>query len=80
LPCAAFFQAVEGSQGWLHLSIGRADRWQNWGIVSLVVHVVALLGGLTFEATGGVVASVLIAAKLFLRDPSRRCRGILAVI
>jgi hypothetical protein len=29
-----FFQAIEGSQGWLHLSIGRADRWQNWGIVS----------------------------------------------
>jgi O-antigen/teichoic acid export membrane protein len=59
------FQAIEGSQGWLHLSIGRADRWQNWGIVSLVVQVVALVGGLPFGATGvavaGVIASVLIA-------------------
>lgn len=25
------FQVVEMSQGWLHLSIGRADRWRNWG-------------------------------------------------
>jgi PST family polysaccharide transporter len=59
------FQTVEGSQGWLHLSIGRADRWQNWGIVSLGVQVVALLGGLSFGPTGvaiaGVIASVLIA-------------------
>jgi len=59
------FQAVEGSQGWLHLSIGRADRWKNWGIVSLGVQVVAVLGGLPFGVTGvavaGVIASVLIA-------------------
>jgi O-antigen/teichoic acid export membrane protein len=59
------FQVVEGSQGWLHLSLGRADRWQNWGIVSLGVQVVAVLGGLPFGATGvavaGVIASVLIA-------------------
>jgi O-antigen/teichoic acid export membrane protein len=59
------FQAIEGSQGWLHLSIGRVDRWQNWGIVSLVVQLLALLGGLPFGATGvavaGVIASVLVA-------------------
>jgi O-antigen/teichoic acid export membrane protein len=59
------FQTVEGSQGWLHLSTGRADRWQNWGIVSLGVQVVAVLAGLPFGATGvavsGVIASVLIA-------------------
>ena len=50
------FHVVEGSQGWLHLSIGRADRWRNWGIVSLVVQVVAVLGGLPFGATGVAVA------------------------
>jgi PST family polysaccharide transporter len=59
------FQAIEGSQGWLHLSIGRADRWQNWGIVSLVVQVVAVLGGLPFGAigvaVGGVITSMLLA-------------------
>jgi O-antigen/teichoic acid export membrane protein len=59
------FQAIEGSQGWLHLSIGRADRWQNWGFVSLAVQLVAILEGLPFGATGvavaGVIVSVLIA-------------------
>ncbi len=59
------FQAIEGSQGWLHLSIGRADRWRNWGIVSLGAQVTTVLGGLPFGATGvavaGVIASVLIA-------------------
>jgi O-antigen/teichoic acid export membrane protein len=59
------FQVVEGSQGWLHLSIGRADRWRNWGIVTAAVQIVAVLGGLPFGAKGVamavVVASVLIA-------------------
>jgi polysaccharide transporter, PST family len=51
-------QVVEASQGWLHLSIGRADRWRNWGIVSLAVQIVAVLAGLLFGATGVAVASV----------------------
>jgi O-antigen/teichoic acid export membrane protein len=59
------FQTVEGSQGWLHLSIGRADRWRNWGIVSVVVQLVAIVGGLPFGPTGvasaGVITSLLIA-------------------
>jgi O-antigen/teichoic acid export membrane protein len=43
---------VEGSQGWLHLSLGRADRWQTWGIVSLAAQVVAVLAGLPFGPVG----------------------------
>jgi PST family polysaccharide transporter len=62
------FQAVEGSQGWLHLSIGRADRWQNWGIVSLGAQVAALLCGLPFGATGVAVAGVV--AYAFIAVPS----------
>jgi PST family polysaccharide transporter len=62
------FQAVEGSQGWLHLSIGRADRWQNWGIVSLCVQIVALLCGLPFGATGVAIAGVVACA--FIAVPS----------
>ena len=58
------FQVIEGSQGWLHLSIGRADRWRNWGIVSLAVQVAALLGGLPFGPEGVAAASV-IATSLF---------------
>ena len=62
------FQVVEGSQGWLHLSTGRADRWRNWGIVSLVVQVVAVVGGLPFGATGVAVAVVM--TSLLLAVPS----------
>jgi PST family polysaccharide transporter len=62
------FLAVEGSQGWLHLSIGRVDRWRNWGIVSLVVQVVAVLVGLPFGTRGVAVAVVM--ASLLLAIPS----------
>jgi PST family polysaccharide transporter len=62
------FQVVEGSQGWLHLSIGRADRWQNWGILTLVVQVVTLLLGLPFGATGVCVA--LVTTSLLMAVPS----------
>lgn len=53
---------IEGSQGWLHLSIGRADRWRNWGIVTLIVQIVAVLAGLPFGATGVAVTSVIESA------------------
>jgi O-antigen/teichoic acid export membrane protein len=62
------FQVVEDSQGWLHISTGRADRWQKWGIVSLGVQVAALLAGLPFGATGLAVASVV--ASLLIAVPS----------
>jgi len=56
------FQAVEGSQGWLHLSLGRADRWKNWGVINAVVQVVAISCGLPFGATGVAVAMVVASA------------------
>ena len=62
------FQVVEGSQGWLHLSIGRADRWRNWGIVAAVVQVLAVLAGLPFGPTGVAVAVVM--PSLLLAVPS----------
>ncbi len=62
------FQVVEGSQGWLHLSVGRADRWRNWGIVTAAVQVVAVLGGLPFGAKGVAIASVI--ASLLIAVPS----------
>jgi len=54
---------VEGSQGWLHLSLGRADRWQTWGIISLVVQVAAVLAGLPF-GPAGVAWGVVIGCSL----------------
>jgi O-antigen/teichoic acid export membrane protein len=62
------FQVVEGSQGWLHLSIGRADRWRNWGIVSVVVQFVAVLLGLPFGTKG--VAAAAVMTSLLLAVPS----------
>jgi O-antigen/teichoic acid export membrane protein len=59
---------VEGSQGWLHLSVGRADRWRNWGVVSLIVQVVAVLGGLPFGAKG--VATAVVLASSLIAIPS----------
>jgi len=59
------FQVIEGSQGWLHLSLGRPDRWRNWGVVSLAVQIAAVIAGLPFGPTGvaaaGVIAALLIA-------------------
>jgi O-antigen/teichoic acid export membrane protein len=59
LALRGIFQVVEGSQGWIHLSIGRADRWQRWGVVSLCVQVAALLAGLPFGPEGVAAASVI---------------------
>jgi PST family polysaccharide transporter len=60
--------AIEGSQGWLHLSIGRADRWRNWGVLSLVVQIVAVLCGLSFGPAG--VATAVVVASALLSVPS----------
>jgi O-antigen/teichoic acid export membrane protein len=62
------FQVIEGSQGWLHLSIGRADRWRNWGIVTAAVQVAVVLGGLPFGAKG--VAVAVVVASLLIAVPS----------
>ena len=62
------FQVIEGSQGWLHLAIGRADRWRNWGVVSLLVQVAAVLAGVSFGPKG--VATALVIAFLLLAMPS----------
>jgi len=62
------FQVVEASQGWLHLSTGRADRWRTWGIVTAVVQTVAAFSGLPFGVTG--VAAALVVASLAIAVPS----------
>src|SRR5262245_1523106 len=53
------FHVVQGSQGWLHLATGRPDRWRNWGIVSAIVQMIAVLGGLPFGTTGVAIAFVV---------------------
>lgn len=53
------FQVVELSNGWLHLALGHADRWQRWGIVTLIVQTIGVLAGLPFGVTGVAVATVI---------------------
>jgi polysaccharide transporter, PST family len=53
------FQVIEASQGWLHLAIGRPDRWRNWGVVTLAAQIAAVLAGLHFGPTGVAVACVI---------------------
>lgn len=43
---------------WIHLSIGRADRWFRWGLIDLAVTTLFLLVGLHWGAEGIAVAWV----------------------
>src|SRR5262249_46815817 len=62
------FQGIWTSQGWLHLSTGRAERWRNWGVVTAVLQFVTILGGLPFGAAGVAVAVVM--TSLLIAVPS----------
>jgi O-antigen/teichoic acid export membrane protein len=52
------FQVIDGSQGWLHLAIGRADRWRNWGVVTVAAQILAVLVGMQFGPTGVAAGTV----------------------
>src|SRR5262249_14844300 len=51
---------IELSGGWLHVSSGRAERWKNWGIVSFIARVAAILAGLPFGSVGMATALVVV--------------------
>jgi len=70
------FQVIEGSQGWLHLSIGRADRWRNWGIVTLAVQIAAVLAGLPFGPSGVAIACLIEAVLIAIPSISYAGRPI----
>jgi PST family polysaccharide transporter len=50
---------IYGTHGWLHLSLGKADRWFRWGILELIVTAAFFMAGLPFGASGVAVAYVL---------------------
>jgi O-antigen/teichoic acid export membrane protein len=68
LALRGMVEFIEISQGWLHVSSGRADRWKNWGVFTAIVRVLAILGGLRFGAQG--VAIALVAAGWLIAFPS----------
>ncbi len=43
---------VYDTHGWLHLSLGTADRWFRWGILSVIITICCIVIGLKFGATG----------------------------
>jgi O-antigen/teichoic acid export membrane protein len=47
---------VYGTHGWIHLSIGRADRWFRWGIVEWTVTILLFLIALPWGPQGIAVA------------------------
>jgi PST family polysaccharide transporter len=57
---------LERTLGWLHISVGRADRWMRWTMLATAVQVVAIGVGLQFGLTGVALALVLSGYALFL--------------
>jgi PST family polysaccharide transporter len=47
---------VYSTHGWLHLSLGRADRWFRWGILELIVTATLLVIGVFFGTSGVAIA------------------------
>jgi len=47
---------VYGTHGWIHLSIGRADRWFRWGIVEWTVTIALFLVALPWGPQGIAMA------------------------
>jgi PST family polysaccharide transporter len=44
------------THGWIHLSLGRADRWLRWGIVEFTVTVLLFIAGLHWGPVGIALA------------------------
>lgn len=61
LAVRGIFHVVHSSQGWLHLAIGRPDRWRNWGVMTSAAQVLAVLAGLPFGPIGVEIAGSLMA-------------------
>jgi len=48
-----------GTHGWIHLSIGRPDRWFRWGLVEFAVTGLLFLAGLRWGPAGIALAWVI---------------------
>ena len=52
LGLASLVQIIDSTKGWIHVSIGRPDRWLKWGIFSSISIVVSIIIGLPFGPLG----------------------------
>jgi len=47
---------IHSTQGWLHLSLGRPDRWVRWSIFETIFTTIAFIIGLPFGIAGVAIA------------------------
>jgi PST family polysaccharide transporter len=47
---------IYGTQGWLHLSLGRPDRWFRWGVFEAITTSLFFIAGLPFGIAGVAIA------------------------
>ena len=52
LGFSALLQPIGHTQGWLHLSMGRSDRYLRWGVISSAIIVIGILAGLPHGPLG----------------------------
>lgn len=67
LGLAAGMYLLASTHGWLHVSLGRADRWMRWGVFSSVITVAGFVVGLFFGTAGvatGYTVTVIFLAPL----------------
>jgi O-antigen/teichoic acid export membrane protein len=63
LSLAAGMNILYSTNGWLHISLGRSDRWMRWGIFSLLTMVAGFAIG-SFFGTIGVSIAYAVATNL----------------
>jgi len=54
-PCIGLM-LIYATHGWLHLSLGRPDRWFRWSIIAFIVTALCFVIGLPFGALGVAIA------------------------
>ena len=47
---------ISWTQGWLHVSLGRTDRWLRWGILRTIIMVAGFFLGLSYGSRGVAIA------------------------
>jgi PST family polysaccharide transporter len=52
--------SIERTLGWIHVAIGRADRWMRWGLFSAACQLIALAAGLPFGIVGVTTAYAIV--------------------
>lgn len=68
--------SVERAMGWIHVAIGRTDRWMRWGVYSAIVQLAALALGLPFGIVGVAVSYTIAMFCLFIPSLVYSCSPI----